>query len=99
MTGSNVMNVISTRLFIDLKNEGKISLEPNTGSYFIGIFTFLGTIASIGFLNYFGRKTVLLWGNIVMSILLLLSGLGIIYDYGEVTIVLLMIYMFVFEST
>ena len=67
MTGSNVMNVISTRLFKTLYDAGKITLEPNVGSYFIGLFTFLGTIWSVYCLNNLGRKTVLLWGNILMA--------------------------------
>lgn len=74
-------------------------MSPNTGSYFIGLFTFLGTLASVYFLNKAGRKPVLLWGNIIMSTLLFLSGICIVVDAGLWAVILLMIYMFTFEST
>jgi MFS family permease len=32
------------------------------------------------FLNNAGRKPVLLWGNIIMSILLFCSGISIVFD-------------------
>lgn len=56
-------------------------------------------MASVYILNHTGRKPVLLWGNILMSIQLLCSGLCIVYDSGLAALIFLMVYMFTFEAT
>ena len=98
MSGSNVMNVISTRLLKDMHKNGILSIEPNIGSYCIAIATFLGPFASIYVLGRFGRKQILFGGNIIMTIMLFFSGILIIMEEGLACLVLLMFYMFTFET-
>ena len=83
MTGSNVMNVVSTNIFASLYKAGVIDIEPNVGSYFIGLFAWFGTFLSVYLLNKMGRKPVLLWGNIIMSVLLFLSGIMMVTGQGN----------------
>lgn len=92
------MNVISTRLFKDMHKNGILSIEPNIGSYLIAIATFMGPFASSIVLGKFGRKEALLWGNILMTIMLFFSGIFIILEEGLACLVLLMFYMFTFET-
>jgi len=67
-------------------------LSPNIASYLIGTGTFIGTFMGTFLLDNFGRRPVMLWGNVVMFILLVISGIMIVTKQGLASIIVLMCY-------
>ena len=60
---------------------------------------FVATIGGLYFLSRFGRRTLMLWGTLFMIIILSLAGLFSLYDYDYPSLVMLVLFIMMFEFT
>lgn len=58
-----------------MAEKGAISITAKQGSYMVGCVNWAGALISPIPLSYFGRKTLLFWGQIVMGVCLVLTGI------------------------
>jgi len=72
-TGINIFIFYSNTLFTNLSNEVDL-FTTNFTSGMMGITDFLFSVAGCVMLGYLGRKTILIYGNLVMAVSLI--GLG-----------------------
>jgi hypothetical protein len=67
--------IYSNTIFGQMAEKGAISITAKQGSYLVGCVNWVGALISPIPLVYFGRKTLLFWGHIVMGICLILAGI------------------------
>lgn len=76
-SGINVINAYATRLLLKLQAEtnGSFPVKPLWGTYLLGFANFFWAFVALFTLNRFGRKTLLLFGQLGMTITLLIVGI------------------------
>jgi hypothetical protein len=77
-------------------DKGAITITAKQGSYIVGIISFLGSCAAPIPLIYFGRKTLLFWGQLSMGISLCLVAVFQLLDYSIPVIFMLCIFILSF---
>ena len=68
LTGIDVFMFYSNTIF---KTSG---MSPTSITGMIGVVNFITPIIGMVFLGYFGRRSLMLWGNGIMAVLLIVSG-------------------------
>ena len=74
LTGNASVIIYSNSIFQRI-NENGGNLDPALGSIIIGSLNFFGALIAIFPVSYFGRKTLLIIGNLAMSISLFALGI------------------------
>lgn len=72
--------IYSNTIFGEMKKKGAISITAKQGSYIVGTVSFIGSILAPIPLSMFGRRTLLIWGQITMGISLLFVGVFQLLD-------------------
>lgn len=77
LSGVNAVNIYANRLLENLKevSDGQFPITPAVGTYIIGFANFGGAFLAIFPVMFFGRKTLLLAGQIGMAVSLILSAI------------------------
>lgn len=74
-TGLDGIMIYSNTIFAQMADKGAISITAKQGSYMVGTVNWVGALISPIPLSYFGRKTLLFWGQIAMGISLVMTGI------------------------
>ena len=64
--------IYSNTIFSEMYDKGAITITGKQGSYLVGCLNWFGAIVSPIPLMYFGRKTLLFWGQLSMGVSLCL---------------------------
>jgi len=67
--------IYSNTIFEEMYQKNAITFDGKTGSYIVGCISFVGALLAPIPLNMFGRRTLLLYGQISMGVCLSLTGL------------------------
>ena len=98
-TGINGVIFDSNNIFKDGKEGLDAEKAARIGTFFIGVAGFVGTGLSLITAKYFGRKLLLVIGEIELLFNLAFLGIWCIYKWTEVQIVATNVYVFVFNAT
>lgn len=98
LTGINVINLYSTTMFKEM-HKGGGGIAPRTGTYIVGVFNVVGTACSILFVNNFGRKTLLIWGHILIAIVHAMVGYFNVEGNNNGVVAMIMVFLFVYGNT
>jgi len=79
-TGLDGIMIYSNTIFAQMAESGAISFTAKQGSYLVGSVNWLGAILSPLPLMYFGRRTLLFWGQISMGVSLCAVAIFQMYD-------------------
>jgi hypothetical protein len=79
-TGLDGIMIYSNTIFAEMAEKGAISFTAKQGSYMVGTWSFISAIVAPIPLTYFGRKTLLFWGQITMGVMLALTGIFYLMD-------------------
>lgn len=82
-----------------MKKKGAISITAKQGSYIVGTVSFIGSILAPIPLSMFGRKTLLIWGQVVMGISLLFVGYFQLMEYTIPLILGICVFIIAFQFT
>ena len=93
-TGINGVIFDSNNIFKDGKTGLDADKAARIGTFFIGVAGFLGTGLSLVIAKYFGRKTLMVFGEIELLFNLAFLGVCCIYKWTEVQIIATNIYIF-----
>ena len=74
-------------------------LNPRQSTNALGAAQFLGAVLSLWTVSKFGRRTLLLIGQLGSAILLAALALTIIWDLDSLELILVCIYSFLFNAT
>lgn len=74
-----------------------VGMDPTTITALIGIVNFVSTLGGLGLLAVSGRRTIMLYMNGLMAIILVLVGLSIKNQWTTPTIICIMSFIAVFE--
>ena len=66
------------------------------GSVLIGIVNFVGTCVAVVPLKYFGRKTLVLTGHVLMGTTMVLVGLFTYLEYNNAMLAMILLFLFIF---
>jgi MFS family permease len=69
MTGINIIMFYSNTIF-----ESGTSMDPNTITTLVGTVNFLATLVGMYLLSIAGRRTIMLWNQVLLSAVLILLG-------------------------
>lgn len=72
-------------------------LDSNTITTLVGSVNFVSAIVGMFLLTIWGRRTIMLWCNFICAILLILTGYFSLTDHPTLVVVLIMIFITVFE--
>ena len=91
----NVVTAYSETIFEDVlgKNSG---FTPREGSYALGLMNFTACCASIITLRYFGKRTLLIYGHLGMSLSWLLVAIFDVTGLNYGTLVMLCLFIFIY---
>ena len=67
--------IYSNTIFAEMADKGAISITAKQGSYLVGCVSFLGAILAPIPLSYFGRRTLLFYGQISMGLSLIVVAI------------------------
>jgi len=91
-TGINVIMFFSNTIF---SNVGTLSSAQLTG--LVGFVNFFTTLIGMALLSCAGRKTIMFWCNLAMAIVLLLLGYFSFQGYDTLSVVMVMLFISLFE--
>ena len=74
-------------------------LRATTITGLVGVVNFVTTLVGMAALGYFGRRTLMLWGNALMALIMILSGVAQLYNWNTLMVVLVLGFIGVFEIT
>jgi hypothetical protein len=66
LTGINVIMLYSSTMFKQMNKDGG-GITPREGTYLVGIVNMLASLVSVGLVKYFGRKTLVVWGHLLIA--------------------------------
>ena len=75
---------------------GSFPLTPTQGTYVIGAINLIGAILAIAVVQMLGRRTIFIFGQLLMSLTLFVCGLMVIENQNLTTIVMLYLFMATF---
>ncbi|CDW82078.1 sugar transporter family protein [Stylonychia lemnae] len=83
-----------------LQNQGGSgTISPKLGSVLIGVVNFIGTVVAVIPLRYFGRKTLVLVGHLLMGTFMVLVGVFAYLEYSNLMLTMILLFLIVFQST
>ena len=80
-----------------MHDKGAISLTGKQGSYLVGCINWAGALISPIPLVYYGRKTLLFWGQLSMGASLCLTAIFTLLDYSIPVIICICIFIISFQ--
>ena len=92
-TGLDGIMIYSNTIFQEMYNNKKIGFTGKQGSYLVGVISFIASVLSPIPLVYFGRKTLLFTGQMVMGISLIMVAIFQILDYSIPIIACIIIFI------
>lgn len=69
LTGINVICLYSNSIFKGMQKNGHVAFTPRQGVYLIGFINFLSSFCSTQVVRFYGRRTLLLWGQLGMALM------------------------------
>jgi hypothetical protein len=83
-----------------MQNDHSSSLSPRTGVYICGIVNVVSSLMSTQIVRMFGRRSILIWGHIGMTLVHACVGIFDTYkiDNGVLPMILLFIFVYQFSS-
>jgi hypothetical protein len=96
-TGLDGIMIYSNTIFGQMAEKGAISITAKQGSYMVGCVNWAGALISPIPLSYFGRKTLLFWGQLAMGAALVATGIFQMLDMSIPVIVSICIFITAFQ--
>lgn len=98
-TGVSVICIYLTRMLFNLqeKSQGKFPISPFVGSYIFGTVNLAAATTAIVPSLYYGRKPILLWGQLTMGVCMLLTGYCIVQELYLASFFILMVFVVSFQ--
>lgn len=75
-------------------NKNGDGITPRQGTYLVGIVNMLASLVSVVLVKYFGRKTLVVWGHLLIAVIH--AATGILNNYGSSTGVIGCVLAFLF---
>ena len=69
------------------------------GTIYIGVTNFAASIVSLFPVRYFGRKTLVVFGNFLMAAFLFLVGLFSYLEYNNLMLLMILLFLIVFQQS
>ena len=66
--GNNTIMLYSNTMLTEMSKGGNAPLTPRQGTYLIGVVNFLASATSIFAAKYFKRRTLFIWGHLLIAI-------------------------------
>ena len=100
-TGINGVVPYTLRLLVLIadKSNGQFPITPKAGAYICAFMQGFAALLAFFPLGHFGRKTILMTGQLGMSISFLVCGIGIVMEWYTITFICLLLFIFFFQST
>jgi hypothetical protein len=95
-TGLDGIMIYSNTIFQDMYDKGAINITGKQGSYMVGCINWAGALLSPIPLIYFGRKTLLFYGQLSMGVSLILTGVFSLLDWSIPVIVMICVFIISF---
>lgn len=99
LTGINVIVLYSNTIFKEMNSSGNALVSPRQGVILTGLVNFLASLISTQVVRFFGRKTLLLWGQIGMTIVHTGVAIFNIFEIDIGVVAMVMLFMFIFQNT
>lgn len=80
-------------------HKGGGGISPRSGTYMVGGFNVLGALCSIYCVKAFGRKTLLIWGHILIAILHAMVGIFNNMDNNNGVVACILCFLLVYSDT
>ena len=93
LTGINIIMFYSSKIF----EKANLALSAQSVTGLVGGVNFVTTLGGMALLTYAGRRTIMLWGNLLMASVLLGLGVCSLVDQKLLEIVLLLCFIALFE--
>ena len=98
LTAVNVVSAYSVTIFEDILGKDKTSgFTPREATYALGCMSVIGTFMSVFTLRAFGRRTLLLFGHIGMSITWLLMGIFTLIEFNYGCLGMICIFVLIYD--
>ena len=94
LTGINIILLYSSTIFKEMKKSGSSNIDSRQATQTAGIVNMIGSLISVWLVKHAGRRTLIVWGHIVMAILH--AMVGVFGKEGDDTGVVVMIFAFLF---
>tara|TARA_B110000285_G_C15090360_1_gene598722 strand:+ start:1211 stop:1447 length:237 start_codon:yes stop_codon:yes gene_type:complete len=72
------------------------SITPREGTYLVGIVNLLASLISVGLVKYFGRKTLVIWGHLLIAAIHAATGYLAIQHNSTGVICCVLAFLFVY---
>ena len=92
MTGINIIMFYSNTIF-----ESGTSMSPNTITTLVGTVNFLATLVGMYLLSIAGRRTIMLWNQVLLAIVLIVLGILSLKDEAMGVVVMTLVFISLFE--
>lgn len=98
LTGINVIILYSTTMFKEM-HKGGGGISPKTGTYIVGFTNAFTSFIAVFFIKYFGRRTLIIWGHILIGIVHCLVGVFNILEYNNGVIAMIVLFLVFYENS
>ena len=101
LTGINGVIPYANRLVVSMNesSDGEFPISPLAATYIMGVMQAVGAMFAYLPITYFGRKPILMFGQLSMAICWFICGLGLILEWYITVFVCLLLFIFFFQST
>ncbi|CDW72682.1 sugar transporter family protein [Stylonychia lemnae] len=99
LTGINAIIWYSNNILQKIQDDSGHGISPRLGTILIGVTNFIGSIISIFVVRRFGRKTLMVSGNLVMALLLFLVGLFSFLKFNNVMLIMILLFLLIFQQS
>lgn len=84
----------------EAKEQGtEFPISPLAGSMIIGLTSSAGTVLAFFLISYFGRRTLLVMGQIGVAVPLFAAGFCLMYQYAMTSFILICAFIFIYQFT
>ena len=99
LTGINVILIYSNTILVKIIGDDSSGFTPRQGTYVIGLVNLLSSLVSVFTIKTFGRRFLLLWGHLFITICHFCIGLFIIIDFNYGTLSFICLFLFVYQNS
>lgn len=99
LTGYSAVLNFSNTIFKNAQEESGGGLTPRQGTYMVGLCNLLAAMTGIYTVRTFGRRTILLTGHVMITVLHVLIAVSTMLGWSTVQIVLICTFIFVYMCT
>ena len=82
-----------------MHKDGGGGITPKIGTYIVGFTNTFASLLAVFFIKYFGRRTLIVWGHVLIGVVHCLIGVFNILEYNNGVIAMIVLFLVVYEET